>query len=250
MAHPNSFYHYMYDWQSMQHDTLLSTLLKSCHHIMTCRNLNDVYDIISQVILQLRIDGYYRLEVCRRVRIEHFQGGHQVSYHGDRPQKGSENRTIKVVELEHAIIYKMHFMQLYLSKHQENTELLEENKNIWLLWLMHIESVCLQTSLESLMGSELSEHEQTHASSINFHLDLEINVSRLLQQSCDMYQSFNEGVMSVLTPADYIDPHKHQRLLVDAIRHHQEHLSTLIKEQYGLYCSSKRVLEAIKQSQL
>jgi hypothetical protein len=247
MAHPDSFYHYIYDWQGMQHDTLVFTLLKSCRHIMNSRSIDDVRGFINQVILQMRMDGYYRLEVSSNIHIEHFQAGHQVSYQGARPQKGSENRTIKVVELEHAIIYKMHFIQLYLSKHQENPELLEESKEIWLLWLMHVESVCLQASLQHLGNQELSCEQQIQAKAMNIHADLDMNASGLLHQVTEMYQTFNERLMPLLTPAEYIDPCKHKQLLVGAITLHQEQLSVLIKQQYGLYSSTKRLLESIRQ---
>lgn len=245
MAHPESFYHHIYDWQDMPRDSLLSTLLKSCHRIMNTCRIADVCALIDHLILQLRLDGYYRLEVSSHVYIEHFQGGRQVSYDGLRPQKGSENRTIKVVELERAIIFKMHFIQLYLFKHQENAELLENNKDACLLWLMHIESVCLQASLKDLPGQSLTAEQRSHADSMNFHIDLEINASRLTHQASQMYQTFNERVMSLLTPAEYIQPAKYQQLLINAVTLHQEQLSELIKKQYGLFSSSKRVLEAI-----
>lgn len=248
MAHSTSFYHYIYNWQSLQHDLLVSTVLKSCRHIMNCRNIDDVREFINQIILQLRMDGYYRLEVCSNIHIEHFRAGHQVSYQGAIPQKGSENRTIKVVELEHAIIYKMHFIQLYLSKHQENPELLEKNKDIWLLWLMHIESVCLQISLQNLAQEALTHQELMQANNIGFHRDLDLNTRRLQRQLNEMHETFHDRLMPLLTPPEYIEPSKYKHLLVGAITLHQEQLVDLIKQQYGLYSASKRVIEAIKES--
>ena len=247
MAHPESFYHHIYDWQAMPRDSLLSILLKSCHRIMNTSNIRDVCTLIDQVILQLRLDGYYRLEVCSHVHIEHFQSGRQVSYHGLRPQKGSENRTIKIVELEHAIIYKMHFIQLYLSNHQESADLIGENKDVFLLWLMHLESVCLNVSLQDLINHPLSSQQQDHADNLNFRGDLEANSEHLSHQKTQMYQTFNERVMSLLTPAERIQPSKYHQLLINAVTIHQEQLSDLIKQQYGLFISAKRVFASIKE---
>ena len=130
MAQANSFYQYIYDWQNTQHDTWLLSLLNSCHHIMQCTVPEDTCEFISQIMLQLKLDGYFRLESCNQVTIEHFQAGKHASYQGEKPQKGSNIRTIKVVELEHAVIFKMQFIQLYLSKYQENSIVLDRHKYI------------------------------------------------------------------------------------------------------------------------
>ncbi|MGR6872252.1 hypothetical protein ACU6U9_08095 [Pseudomonas sp. HK3] len=245
MAQPVSFYHHIYNWHDTQHDTWLSTLLKSCHHVMHCRNTHDVCEIISNIMLQLRLDGYYRLEVCDRVTIEHFQAGQHATYHGEKPQKGSHIRSMKVVELEHAIIFKMQFVQLYLSKHQENADILDSHKDIWLLWMTHVESLCLQVSLEAFLQTQLPQEQQQFADKLNIHNDLDLNHSRVLQRSSEMYQAFNETVMPLITPAEVIPANKRQQLLVSALSKHQQQLSQLIEQQYGLYMSTERILQAV-----
>jgi len=245
VAPSGSFYQHVYDWQGVQHDTLLFTLLKNCHRLMSCQSLDDACELISQAIMQLQFDGYYRLEVCGQVYIEHFKAGQHGSYHGDRPQKGSDNRAIKVVELEHALIFKMRFIQLYITKTQDNLELLEDSQSILLLWLMQVESLCMDYALHHFLHTELNTEQQNQADSMNLHFDLEVSLNRLDLDAKDMTQAFNESVIPLLTPTDFIDPMRRQQLLITALTAHQEHLSQLVKQQFGLYLSTQRMLEAL-----
>jgi hypothetical protein len=248
MSPSATFYHHIYNWHETQQDSWLNTLLKSCHHIMLCSDTHDVCEIISNIMLQLRLDGYYRLEVCDRVTIEHFHAGKHATYNGEKPQKGAHIRSIKVVELEHAIIFKMQFIQLYLSKHQANAQQLENNKDIWLLWMTHIESLCLQASLQTFLKTKLPQEIQLQADSLQIHSDLEVNHHQILQQASEMYQCFNESVMPLITPAEVIPAHKRQRLLVDSLSEHQKQLSQLIRLQYGLFLSTERILRALSSN--
>lgn len=247
MAQANSFYQYIYDWQNTQHDTWFLSLLRSCHQIMHCTVPEDTCEFISQIMLQLKMDGYFRLETCNQVTIEHFQAGKHASYHGDKPQKGSNIRTIKVVELEHALIFKMQFIQLYLSKYQENSIVLDRHKDIWLLWLMHVESVCLQASIHAFTRKTLSAEQQMFAQRLNYHDDLKKNVAHLQQQTYEMTQTFIEQVMPLIPPTDILCSNQQQALLIDALRGHEKKLSQLIKQQYGLYLSTERILQGIEQ---
>lgn len=242
MSPTATFYHHIYNWHETQQDNWLNTILKSCHHIMLCKDPRDVCEMISHIMLQLRLDGYYRLEVCDGVTIEHFHAGKHATYSGQKPQKGAHIRSIKVVELEHAIIFKMQFIQLYLSKHQTNAQQLENHKDIWLLWMTHIESLCLQTSVEAFLNTKLPHAIQLQADNLQIHSDLAVNHNRIVQQSSEMYQQFNESVMPLITPAEVIPPHKRQRLLVDSLSEHQTQLSQLIRLQYGLFLSTERIL--------
>ncbi|WP_283789106.1 hypothetical protein QNI23_015670 [Bermanella sp. WJH001] len=248
MSLPATFYHHIYNWHDTQQDNWLNTLLKSCHHIMLCRNTQDVCEIISNIMLQLRLDGYYRLEVCDRITIEHFHAGKHATFSGEKPQKGAHIRSIKVVELEHAIIFKMQFVQLYLSKHQANSQQLENHKDIWLLWMTHIESLCLEVALQSFLNTKLSANHQRQADNLQIHQDLEMNHNQVVQQASHMYQNFNEAIMPLITPAEEIPANKRQQLLVDSLSEHQKRLSQLIQLQYGLYLSTERILQAIKTS--
>ncbi len=245
MAQLGSFYQHIYDWQGIQHDTLLLSLLKNCHRLMHCSSLENACELISQAIMQLQFDGYYRLEVEGQVYIEHFKDGKRGSYHGDRPQKGSGNRTIKVVELESALIFKMHFIQLYITKTSANIELLEDSQSILLLWLMHVESLCMDYALQLFLNTELNSEQQTLADSMNLHFDLEVNLNRLHLEANDMVQFFDEKVIPLLTPTDFMEPLRQQQLLISTLTSHQEHMSHLIKQQFGLYLSTQRTLEAL-----
>ena len=246
MAQPSTFYDYAYSWHGVRYSEILNTLLKSSHHIMNKPSCESLGEFIGHVMQQHQLDGYYRLEVCGQLFIEHFQDGRHVVYQGNLPQKGSSNHTVKVVELEHAIIFKMRFIQLYLTKKLCNAEVLEDTRDLWLLWLMHIESLCLQLSLEHQYKADLNHQEFEHASRMNFHIDLKVNLTRLERKMKDMYQEFDEKVMSLLNPCEHISPVKQQQLLICALTSHQKKLSELIKHQLGLFLSSERLLKAIK----
>lgn len=245
MAQPSSFYDYAYSWEGIRYDDLLGTLLTSCHSIMSHPNSSTLGEVISLVIQRQQLDGYYRLEVCDQLFIEHFQNGRHVYYQGDKPQKGSNSPTVKVVELEHALIFKMRFIQLYLTKNAFNADLLEDSRDIWLLWLMHIESVCIQFSLNQCFKHDLEPQQQEAANRLNFHIDLKVNITRLERKFKEIHQDFGEQVMSLLNPCETLHSNKHQQLLICALSNHQMQLSDLIKRQYGLYLSARRLLQAI-----
>lgn len=248
MAQPGSFYDYGASLQGLRYDELLCTLLNSCHRVMSHSSADALGELISHVIQEHQLDGYYRLELCDQVYIEHFQQGRRVIYQGERPNKGGQRSTVKVVELEHAIIFKMHFIHLYLSKDHGNYELLEDSRDIWLLWLMHIESVCLQLSLQNMLKQDFNPKQQEHALSINYHLDLNVNMTRLARSMKELYQVYDEQVMSLLNPSEFIANNKRQQLLICALTAHQDKLSTMIRQQYGLYVTSQRLLQAILSS--
>lgn len=248
MAQPSSFYDYEYSWQGIRYDDLLCSLLNSCHRIMSHPDSHTLSELISHVVQQQSLDGYYRLEVCDQVIIEHYQNGRHVSYQGERPQKGSNSHSVKVVELEHAMIFKMRFIQLYLTKSFSNCELIEDSRDLWLLWLMHIESLCLQYSLNQYFKQELNNQQHEAAMCINYHVDLKVNMTRLERQMKDMHQEYGEQVMTLLNPSGFIEETKRQQLIERAISSHQAKLSKLIKQQYGLYLSSQRLLESILTS--
>jgi len=248
MAQPSSFYDYAYSWQGTQYDALLTSLLNSCHSIMTHPSNTALCELINDVIHQQSLDGYYRLEVCNELFIEHFQQGRHVCYQGKPPQKGSQTGSVKVVEFEHAIIFKMRFIHLYLTKDHANTDLLEDTRDLWLLWLMHIESLCLQNSIEHCFAHPFTESQQKYAHKLNFHVDLQVNMSRLERHMKEIYYDFGEQVMSLINLSENIESSKYQCLITNALSNHQEKLCHLIKQQLGLFLSSDRLLKALLQS--
>jgi len=245
MTQPSSFYQYVYSWQGLQYQELLTTLLNSCHSIMTRPSIAALTEDINYVIQQHNLDGYYRLEVCDNVYIEHFQHGRNVCYQGKRPQKGSPSNQIKVVELEHAIIFKMRFIHLYLTKDHTNTDLLEDTRDLWLLWLLHIESVCLQHALQSCYDTELTAEQYEHAHNLNYFVDLKISMTRLERSMKEIYSDYCEQVMSLLNMNEELEPAKRKSLLTCALSTHQGKLSSIIKQQLGLFLSSERLLQAL-----
>jgi len=216
-------------------------ILKSSADLLQCKNIQQLLDCLHDTISDLKLDGFYRLDLNQKVHIKYFQDGQLLQSNNVVVQRGHHQDHVTVVDLEHSLTFKLPLIQFHLKKTPFNLPLIEEHQTLLLIWLQQVSGVLMHLENQLNMQHIFSNKQDKLKLSIEIlNEELPQKLAALSEQQITLAQGYTQVITNKVN-------HQQAPDVIAALQDHGLAIHELIVKQDSLNLCIVSLLKSVNE---